>query len=346
MAHRGRGAVLNPPSRFESIVYEPDPEAEPDESAPKTIYLRDPARQIITKNDSPDVGFERSINPYRGCEHGCSYCFARPTHEYLGFSAGLDFETKILVKEDAAALLRKELSARSWEPQVIAMSGVTDPYQPIERRLQITRGCVEVLAECRNPVGIITKNHLVTRDADHLGELARFDAAKVHLSITTLDPELARILEPRASAPHLRVEALARLREAGVRVGVMVAPLIPAINDHDLVRVLEAAAAAGAESAGYVMLRLPLTVAPLFEAWLEQYFPDRKEKVLGRVRDMRDGKMYQSGWRTRQTGEGVYADQIRVLFETTCRRLGLNRDLPPLSAEHFRRPAGPQQSLF
>lgn len=337
---------MNPPSRFEPLVHEPDPEAIPDDTAPRTVYLRDPARQIITSNDSPDVGFERSINPYRGCEHGCSYCFARPTHEYLGFSAGLDFETRILVKEDAPALLRKELAARSWRPQVIAMSGVTDPYQPIERKLEITRGCLEVLAECRNPVGIITKNHLVTRDVDHLAELARYGAAKVHLSITTLDGELARILEPRASAPHLRIDALRRLSGAGIRVGVMVAPLIPALNDHELVRVLEEAAAAGAESAGYVMLRLPLTVAPLFEAWLDQHFPERREKVLGRVREMRNGRMYESGWRTRQTGEGVYAAQLRALFEATCRRLGLNRGSTPLSVEHFRRPAGRQKTLF
>ena len=223
-AIKGRGASWNPQNRFEKLEYIVDDEAERDPTAPKTIYLRDPTRTIIAYNDSPDVGFEASINPYRGCEHGCIYCFARPTHEYLGMSAGLDFETRILVKEDAPALLREELCAPRWKPQVIAISGVTDPYQPVERKLQITRGCLEVLAEFRNPVAIITKSHLVTRDIDHLKELARFNAISVSLSVTTLDPKVANIMEPRAATPELRLAAIQELASAGIPVNVMVAP--------------------------------------------------------------------------------------------------------------------------
>ncbi|HVR42795.1 MAG TPA: PA0069 family radical SAM protein [Thermoanaerobaculia bacterium] len=343
---KGRGAVISPPNRFERLVHEPDPEAERSPGAPPTEYLRDPARQIIASNDSPDVGFDRSINPYRGCEHGCAYCYARPTHEYLGFSAGLDFETRIMVKEDAAALLRKELAARSWTPQVIALSGVTDPYQPIEKKLGITRGCLEVLAECRNPVVVVTKNQLVTRDADLLGELARFDAVRVFLSITTLDPALANRLEPRASSPRLRLEAVRELRARGVPAGVMVAPVIPAITDHEIPKILEAAAGAGAEWAGWVMLRLPGAVAPMFEAWVEAHFPDRKEKVLSRIRSIRDGAMYDTRWGVRQRGQGPFADQVRAMFETSCRRFGLNRRKLELSTEHFRRPRSDQGELF
>ncbi|HUP64990.1 MAG TPA: PA0069 family radical SAM protein [Thermoanaerobaculia bacterium] len=344
--HQGRGAVTNPPNRFEPLVYEPDPEAERDDSAPSTLFFRDPTRQIIASNDSPDILFDKSLNPYRGCEHGCVYCFARPTHEYLGYSAGLDFETRIMVKEDAPELLRKELSKKSWEPQLIAVSGVTDPYQPIERRIELTRRCLGVLAEFRNPTAVITKNHLVSRDADILGELARFDATRVFLSITTVDPHLANIMEPRASTPAKRLEAVSILRSAGVPVGVMVAPVIPGINDHEIPRILEAAAAAGAEWAGYVMLRLPHAVGPIFEAWLEQHFPDRKEKVMNRVREMRGGKMYDPRWKIRQKGEGVFADQVGLLFDTAAKRAGLNRRQFELSADHFRRPAEPQLGLF
>jgi DNA repair photolyase len=343
----GRGASWNPPNRFERLEYVDDEEFPPDERpAPQTLYLRDPARTIIARNDSPDVGFGTSVNPYRGCEHGCIYCFARPTHEYLGFSAGLDFESKILVKEEAPALLRQELSSSGWQPEVIVMSGVTDCYQPIERKLRLTRGCLEVLTEFRNPVGIITKNQLVARDADLLGELASLGAASVAFSITTLDENLARTLEPRTSAPRLRLEAVRKLADAGVPVSVLVAPVIPAINDHEIPLILAAAAAAGATSAGYVMLRLPLAVAPLFEHWLEEHFPDRKEKVLGRVREMRGGKMYDSRWRLRQKGEGVYAGQIGALFDVAARKAGLDGERPELSTAHFRRPPAAQRSLF
>src|SRR5438067_972760 len=230
---KGRGASWNPQNRFERIEYVHDEDAHDDDEPsplPRTIFLRDPTRTILAHNDSPDVGFDTSINPYRGCEHGCIYCFARPSHEYLGFSAGLEFETKILVKEDAPELLREELMSKKYTPRLIAISGVTDPYQPIERKLEITRRCLQVLAEFRNPVGIVTKNHLVTRDIDHLGELAKFSAAAVYVSITTLDPALANIMEPRASTPELRLAAIEALSRAGIRTGVMVAPVVPAIT--------------------------------------------------------------------------------------------------------------------
>ena len=344
-AIKGRGASWNPQNRFETLEYIRDEEAPRDDGMPRTVYLRDPTRTLIATNDSPDVGFEASINPYRGCEHGCIYCFARPTHEYLGLSAGLDFETKIFVKEDAPELLREELNAKSWQPKTIAISGVTDPYQPVERRLELTRRCLGVLAEFRNPVAIITKSQLVARDADHLSELAAFDAARVFVSITTLDPKLANTMEPRASTPELRLDAIARLSAAGVPVGVMVAPVVPAITDHEIPSILKAAREAGAKWAGFVVLRLPWAVAPLVEQWLEEHFPDRKEKVLNRVRDLRGGKLYDAKWGVRGTGEGVFADQISALFEASCRRLGLNEEERDLSTAHFRRRTA-QASLF
>jgi DNA repair photolyase len=339
---RGRGAALNPPSRFVPIEYIPDGEArDPDDPGPLTQILRDATRTIIARNDSPDVGFETSINPYRGCEHGCAYCFARPFHEYLGFSAGLDFETKILAKPDAAELLRRELMKPSWVPKPIAMSGVTDPYQPAERRLKITRRCLAVLAEFRNPVIVITKNHLVTRDLDQLSELAAHDAVSVSLSITTLDHRLQRAMEPRASTPKRRLQAVEALAAAGIRVGVMVAPVVPGLTDSEMPAILRAAADAGAGGAGYVMLRLPHGVKQLFEDWLEREFPDRKERVLNRVREMRGGMLYDSQWFKRAHGDGPYAEQIGRLFESTCRKLGLDRPRPELSVAAFRRPAPP-----
>ncbi len=344
-AIRGRGASWNPQNQFEPLEYVRDEDYEGDDSAPRTIYLRDPIRSIIAYNDSPDVGFEASINPYRGCEHGCIYCFARPSHEYLGMSAGLDFETRILVKEDAPELLREELNAKSWKPQVIMMSGVTDCYQPAERKLELTRRCLEVLAEFRNPVSVITKNHLVTRDADHLAELAQFHAARAYVSITTLDPEVARIMEPRASTPELRLAAIEHLAKAGVPVGVMVAPVVPAITEHEMPKILAAARDAGASKAGFVVLRLPWAVAPLFEQWLEEQFPDRRDKVLNRIRDLREGKLYDSSWSIRQRGKGTFAEQIRAIFEVTCRRLGLNQRDDELSTAAFRRRTA-QATLF
>ena len=349
---RGRGAAENPPNRFERLSFEPDPDAlEGDDGAhaPETHYYRDGSRSIISRNESPDVGFDASLNPYRGCSHGCIYCYARPTHEYLSFSAGLDFETRILVKEDAPELLRRELSSPRWQPQVLVLSGVTDAYQPIERKLGLTRRCLEVLVEFRNPVGIVTKNHLVTRDADLLAELARYDAASVALSITSLDPKLQRVMEPRTSVPARRLAAIETLAEAGVPVGVMVAPLIPGLNDHEMPAILDAAARAGARFAGFTVLRLPYAVKDLFVAWLERHFPERKEKVLGRVRAMRGGKLNESRFHARMRGEGPYAEQLRALFHATARKLGLATQLPALSTAAFRRPApapGPQLGLF
>ncbi len=255
----GRGASANPANRFEKLhvdltdVVDVDPAEEEERPRGATRYFRDRSKTIITRNNSPDVGFETSVNPYRGCEHGCIYCYARPTHEYLGFSAGLDFESKIMVKTDAPELLRAELESRHWQPQVIVMSGVTDPYQPVEKQLRITRGCLEVLAKFRNPVAIITKNRLVTRDVDLLQELAKFDAAAVNISITSLDPKLQRVLEPRTSSPEARLEAVKQLRAAGIPVGVMVAPIIPGLTDHEAPKILEACAQAGAQFAGYTI---------------------------------------------------------------------------------------------
>jgi DNA repair photolyase len=346
MAVKGRGAGLNPTNRFETISVERDPEI-PGPERIATELLRDTSRSLITRNDSPDVGFEVSINPYRGCEHGCVYCYARPFHEYLGFSAGLDFESRILVKEDAPEILRKELASPKWKPQTLAMSGVTDAYQPAERKLEITRRCLEVLAEFRNPVAIITKNELVTRDLDHLTALNEHGAVAVYLSITTLDGDLARRMEPRASHPRDRLKAVERLAAAGIPVGVMVAPVVPAITDHEMPKILEAAASAGATSAGYVVLRLPGAVTGLFEDWLERYFPDRKEKVLNRLRDLRGGKLYDPRFGSRMRGEGLFADQIRVTFETFKRRYGLDKPRPELSTAAFRRPGqGVQLGLF
>lgn len=359
----GRGTSENPANRFESLRYaiEAVESMEPVDAfgeggadratsnvptPPRTLYLRDPSRRLIVGNDSPDVPFEASINPYRGCEHGCIYCYARPTHEYLGFSAGLDFETRILVKEEAPALLRKELSSKRWTPKVVALSGVTDPYQPIERHIRLTRRCLEVLLEFRNPVGIITKNALVTRDIDLFRPLAALDAISVGVSITTLDAALHRVMEPRASAPHERLRAVERLADAGVPVHVMVAPVIPGLTDHEIPRILEAAAAAGASRASFIVIRLPHAVAPLFEDWLARHHPERRGKVLGRLRSMRRGRLDDPAFGTRMRGEGVFADQIAALFRISARRHGLDAPARPLSIDHFQRPGGAQLDLF
>jgi DNA repair photolyase len=344
---RGRGAPINPPNRFEPLWYSREPEwNDLEDPALETHFFRDTSRSIITYNDSPDVGFDASINPYRGCEHGCIYCYARPTHEYLGFSAGLDFESKILVKEDAPELLRRELSSPRWKPQVLAISGVTDSYQPIERRLQLTRRCLQVLAEFRNPVVIITKNHLVTRDVDVLGELARYEAVRVFLSITTLDGSLSRVMEPRASHPTRRLAAIEALSQAGVQTGVLVAPVIPGLTDHELPSILAAAVQAGAKVAGYVTLRLPHGVGPLFEQWLGQHLPDRKDKVLHRIRAIRGGKLNDPRFNSRMRGEGIFAEQIRSLFALACRKAGIDGRGPTLSTAAFRIPSDTQLSLF
>ena len=341
-----RGAAENPPNRFEKIHLERDEEWNPEEDPLlRTQFLKDSSKSIIAYNDSPDIGFEASVNPYRGCEHGCIYCYARPFHEYLGFSSGLDFETKIMVKENAPKLLREELSSPKWKPQVIAMSGVTDCYQPVERKLKLTRGCLEVLAEFRNPVGIVTKNFLVTRDIDLLYELAQHNAVAVYISLTTLDTELRKIMEPRTSPPTARLEAIRRLSQAGVHVGILMAPIIPGLTDHEIPAVLAAAAAAGAKSAGHVTLRLPHAVAPLFEKWLETHFPDRKEKVLNRLRSMRGGKLYDSKFGQRVRGDGIFADQIDQLFDVARRKVGIAERGGNLSVAAFRRSAGAQLEL-
>jgi DNA repair photolyase len=342
---RGRGASWSPANRFEKLhidltdidFVDADPGAE-ERPRRQTQYFRDATKSIITRNSSPDVGFEASLNPYRGCEHGCIYCYARPTHEYLGFSAGLDFESKIMVKTNASELLHAELESPRWRPQTLVMSGVTDPYQPIERKLRITRGCLEVLAKFRNPVAIITKNRLVTRDIDLLRELAKFKAVAVNVSVTSLDPNLQRVLEPRTSSPHARLDAIKQLRSAGIPIGVMVAPVIPGLTDHEVPKILDACAKAGAQFAGYTIVRLPWAVAPLFEHWLEEHFPDRKEKVLGRIRHLRGNRLNNSQWHTRMSGEGIFAEQIASLFKVSCHNAGI-RERPKLSCESFRRSA-------
>ena len=342
----GRGAAGNPKNRFERIEVEPD-EIEGDEPRPETVYLRDHSRSIIARNDSPDIGFDASINPYRGCSHGCVYCYARPTHEYLGLSAGLDFESRILVKQDAPELLRKELLSPRWNPQVLSMSGVTDPYQPVERRLRITRRCLGVLAEFRNPVVIVTKNYLVTRDLDLLSELASHDAAAVAFSLTTLDDDLRRIMEPRTSRPARRLAAVEKLAAGGIPVGVMTAPVIPGLNDHELPNLLSAAAEAGATFAAYVPVRLPYAVAPLFEDWLACHFPERKDKVLNRIRSMRGGELNDASFGSRMRGEGLFAKHIAQLFSISCRRAGMGEGrFPKLSTAAFRGGGGAQPDLF
>jgi DNA repair photolyase len=350
---RGRGASWSPANRFEKLhvdltdidVVDDDPECQPSSQGygisnerprPATQYFRDGTKSIITRNSSPDVGFETSLNPYRGCEHGCIYCYARPTHEYLGFSAGLDFESKIMVKTNAPELLRAELESPCWRPQTLVLSGVTDPYQPIERKLCITGGCLEVLAKFRNPVAIITKNRLVTRDIDLLSELAACNAVAVNISVTSLDSNLQQVLEPRTTSPQGRLDAVRQLRSAGIPTGVMVAPIIPGLTDHEVPKVLDACAKAGAQFAGYTIVRLPWAVAPLFERWLEEHFPERKEKVLGRIRDMRGNRLNNSQWHTRMTGEGIFAEQIASLFKVSCRHAGIG-ERPTLSCDSFQR---------
>jgi len=336
---RGRGAVHNPPNRFERLHVERDDWDDPDDPGPRTELLRDSSRRIIVHNDSPDVPFDSSINPYRGCEHGCTYCYARPGHEYLGLSAGLDFETKIFIKLEAPELLRRELSSPGWEPRTLVLSGVTDPYQPVERRLEITRGCLEVLVETRHPVSMITKNHMITRDVDLLAELAGHDAATATLSITTLDPDLQREMEPRTASPELRLRAVEELAAAGIPVGVNVAPVIPGLTDDEIPAILEAAAGAGARHASYIMLRLPHAVAPLFADWLERRFPARRDKVLNRVREVRDGSLNDPRFGSRMRGEGRFAEMIADLFDVARRRAGLERGSPELSTARFRRPS-------
>jgi DNA repair photolyase len=348
---RGRGAQSNATGRFEPltrVAFADDWQSLEDLPPFATSVTIDSTRKIITRNDSPDIGFDRSINPYRGCEHGCIYCFARPTHAFLGLSAGLDFETKLFAKPDAPQLLERELSASGYVPRTIAIGTNTDPYQPIERRYKIMRGILEVLDRLGHPVGIVTKSALILRDLDLLTRLAERNLVKVALSVTTLDAKLARIMEPRASTPSRRLEALRQLRAAGVPTAVMVAPIIPAINDAEIERILDAAAIAGVGDAGYVLLRLPLELRDLFREWLMENFPDRYRHVFTLIRDMRGGKDYGATWGRRMKGSGPYAWMIGRRFEVACERLGLNVDKVKLTIEHFQTSrAGAQQlSLF
>jgi DNA repair photolyase len=345
---RGRGASWNPPNRFERLHVDRRGWTDPDDPAPATELLEDTTRSILVHNDSPDVGFDVGINPYRGCSHGCAYCYARPTHEYLGFSAGLDFETRILVKRQAPELLRSALASPTWRPRVIGLSGNTDAWQPAERRLRITRRCLEVLADFRNPVSIVTKSYLVTRDVDLLAELARYRAVAVLLSVTTLNNEIHRTMEPRASSPARRLGAIRVLADAGIPVGVNVAPVVPGLTDHEVPDILEAAADAGATFAEYIALRLPLGVKDIFADWLGRHFPERRSKVLNRIRSMRGGALNDTRFATRGRGEGPWADQMRSLFRVTRERLGLAGG-PELSSADFRVPPdrdAPQYDLF
>ena len=341
---KGRGVGYDPPGRFDSLHVELDPD-EAGAARPPTEFLDDRTRSIVSRNGSPDLGFNRSVNPYRGCEHGCVYCYARPSHEYLGFSSGLDFERRIMVKRRAPELLRKALASPRWQPQVVAMSGVTDPYQPVERRLRLTRGCLAALRDFRNPVAIVTKNHLVTRDADLLGELARHDCARVWVSVTTLRRELQRVMEPRTSIPARRLDAISRLAEAGVPVGVFVAPVIPGLTDTEVPAIVQAAADAGAAHASSIPLRLPGAVADHFVRWLEERFPERKSRVLARIREARGGRLNESGFHARFRTRGEYAAQVSGLFRAAARKAGLDSEPPPLSTGSYRRHGGAQGEL-
>ena len=346
--HNGRGALSNASSRFddERKIRTNDGWDIDDELPPlKTTLTRDATRTILARNTSPDIPFDRSINPYRGCEHGCIYCFARPTHAYLGLSPGLDFETKILFKPEAAKLLTAELAAPKYRCDIVAMGTNTDPYQPVERELKVTRSILKVLSDFNNPVGIVTKGHLITRDIDILADMARRNLAEVFLSITTLDKDLARDMEPRASAPHRRLDAIKRLADAGVPVGVMTAPMIPGLNDHEMEAILDAAAKAGATRAGFTVLRLPLEIKDLFDEWLRANRPDRAERVLSLVRQMRGGALYQAEFGTRMRGEGPIAQLIAARFQAGVKRLGLNRIRYRLDTQRFAVPESARTAL-
>jgi DNA repair photolyase len=351
---KGRAAVSNRDSRFSGLQREADPVPAEDEpaSAPATEVRIEVARSIVSTNQSPDIPFDRSINPYRGCEHGCVYCYARPSHAYLGLSPGLDFETRIFAKTNAAELLRKELSRPGAVPSMIALGANTDPYQPVERRLRITRSVLEVLAEFGHPVSITTKSALVTRDIDLLAPMAARGLAKVLISVGTLDAQIARTMEPRANSPARRIQAIAQLSSAGVAAGIIVAPVVPALTDQDLERVLEAAAGAGATFASYVVLRLPMEVADLFNEWLQTHYPQRAQHVMSLVRQMRGGRDNDSTFGLRMRGTGALADLIRRRFDIACRRLGLNlervrqREEAPAAPAPAPAPVDPQMSLF
>jgi DNA repair photolyase len=348
-----RGATVNPPNRFEAVRVEHDWEQleEPEELTERrvaTSFFPNETRRLITQNDSPDVPFRYSINPYRGCEHGCAYCYARPGHETLGMNAGLDFETKILIKYDAPARLRQELAEDSWRGDALTLSGVTDCYQPAEREFRLTRGCLEVMLEAQQAVGMITKNVLVLRDLDLLAPLARENLAHVYISVTTLDAALARKLEPRTATPTARLRAIRELALAGVPVGVMAAPIIPGLNDQEMPAILAAAKEAGAGTAGYVLLRLPFAVRPIFESWVQSEYPEKADRILAIIRSTRAGRMNNHQWGTRMRGEGHYAEGIHNTFQVFRKKAGLDRPLPPLDTSKFSppQPSSGQMRLF
>ena len=344
----GRGARDNVPNQYERLHVELDPGALDDDErrSVETTYLRAPSASILSENDSPDIPFTYSLNPYRGCEHGCPYCYARPTHEYWGLSAGLDFETTIFVKEDAPRLLSERLQTHGWTPQPVALSGNTDPYQPVERELKITRSCLEVFLRHRNPVSIVTKSGLIRRDADLLGEMAERDLVSVAVSLTSVDDALAGTLEPRAARPSLRLRVVEELADAGVPVSILVAPLIPGLNDEEIPSILTAAAERGARHASYVLLRLPGPVEQIFVDWVEEHFPERKTRILGRLRDLRDGTLNDTEFGRRMRGEGEWASVFRQLFRSARASAGLTEGRPALSTDRFRRLPGGQPSLF
>ena len=348
---RGRGTLSNGSGRYESLAraaFDDGWQGLEDLPPFKTTVTVDSTRKIIAHNDSPDLSFDRSINPYRGCEHGCVYCYARPTHAYLGLSPGLDFESKLFMKPNAPELLERELSSPDYSPKIIAIGSNTDPYQPIERRYQIVRRILEVLDRAGHPVGIVTKSALVLRDLDILTRMAKRDLVKVAMSVTTLDSKLARVMEPRASTPPRRLDALRQLVKAGVPTSTLVAPVIPALNDSEIERILEAVAETGVRNAGYVLLRLPLELRDLFREWLIENFPDRYRHVISLIRQTRGGKDYDSTWGKRMTGSGPIAWMIGRRFEVACERLGFNSTSVKTTTEHFRhpRPATEQLSLF
>jgi len=352
---KGRGTAWAVPHRFERQAREAvddgwgslaalagvAPGSEPPGAGPATTVIDEPAGRILTANDSPDIPFDLSINPYRGCEHGCIYCFARPTHSYLNLSPGLDFETRIIAKSNAAQRLREALSHPGYEPQALNIGSATDPYQPVERQWRLTRQVIEVLHEARHPFSLLTKSAGIERDLDLIGEMGRANQAAVYVSVTTLDPQLARTLEPRAAAPHRRLRSIEALAKVGVRVGVSVSPVIPFLNEPELERILQAAADAGAQSAFSVVLRLPWEVNPLFQQWLEQHVPERAARIMARVRELRGGRDYDADFKQRMTGQGAWAQLLRDRFHLATRRLGLSTERHTLDASAFRRPLPP-----
>ena len=343
MRIKGRGTASNPPNRFNKFHIERDPGCP---IGRETEFYLDHSRSPFSRNSSPDLPFTFSLNPYRGCEHGCIYCYARPSHEYLGFSSGLDFETKILVKKDVPGLMAEEFERQRWSPQTVVLSGNTDPYQPVESKLRLTRACLDVFLRYRNPVGIITKNYRITKDLDLLAEMAKLNLVSVAVSITSLDDKLIGKLEPRTSRPARRLRAIEKLSSAGVPVSVFVAPVIPGLTDEEMPAILKAAVASGATSAAYMLLRLPLSVEILFREWLQMHYPEREKKVLGRLRSMRGGELTDSRFGVRMRGEGVWADVLNRLFKLSVQKLHLNEERIALNTSLFRRIRNGQISLF